>query len=54
MSKSKTSVKNTAKKKANEQPVESAPATKNRKPVAARRVAVQYTPRIPTVRCPWC
>ena len=54
MSKSKTSVKNTTTKKANEQPVESVAMTKNRKPVATRRVAVQYTPRIPTVRCPWC
>ena len=26
-----------------------------RKPVSSiRRVPVQYTPRIPTARCPWC
>ena len=54
MSKSKTSAKNTTTKKTNKQLVESVPATKNRKPVSARRVAVQYTPRIPATRCPWC
>ena len=53
MSKSKTSTKKTT-AKASEQPVAPVAATKHRKLTATRRVAVQYTPRIPTTRCPWC
>ena len=52
--------KNTTQKKTDEQPVESVAVPQQqpqakRKPVSAvRRVNVQYTPRIPTARCPWC
>ena len=35
-------------------PDDSSSGKKPRKPIAARRVNVQYTPRIPTARCPWC
>ena len=48
--------KNTTRKKA-EQPAESIVVTQQqtkRKPASARRVPVQYTPRIPTARCPGC
>ena len=57
MAKSKNTTKNTE-QKPTEQPVESVAATKQpakRKPMPAiRRVSVQYTPRIPAARCPWC
>ena len=39
-----------ADQKADEQPA----ATRRKAPAAARRVPVQYTPRIPTARCPGC
>lgn len=56
----KTTTKKTETKTAtaaNEQPVESVAVPQQqtkRKPVATRRVPVQYTPRIPTARCPGC
>ena len=55
----KATPKKTA-KKANEQPSEAtvpggSPSGKSKKPIASvRRVPVQYTPRIPAARCPWC
>lgn len=36
---------------ANEQPAATA---RKKTPAAPRRVPVQYTPRIPTARCPGC
>ena len=53
MSKSKTPTKKTT-TKASEQPIAPVATTKHRKPADTRRVAVQYTPRIPAARCPWC
>lgn len=65
MAKSKT----TTAKKTKDAPVESVavPKATGRRPVvgnqqqkkakpqtAVRRAPVQYTPRIPTARCPWC
>lgn len=56
MAKSKT----TTNKRTDEQPVESVTASQQQqqakhKPMpAVRRVPVQYTPRIPSARCPWC
>lgn len=52
MASSKTTTKKTATKK-NEKPAEPVAMAK-RKPVAIRRVPVQYTPRIPTTRCLGC
>lgn len=51
--------KNTTPKKEEkptEQPVESVavPQTKRKQVSSVRRVPVQYTPRIPSARCPWC
>lgn len=37
-----------------EQTVESVTIDKRKTPTATRRVPVHYTPRIQTVRCPWC
>jgi hypothetical protein len=59
MAKSKTSAKKTT-TKTGEQPDEYVAAketqkqNKNKKQTTIRRIAVQYTPRIPTARCPWC
>ena len=56
-----TTAKKTAPKastKTDDQPVGSVAVTqqqtKRKVPTAARRVPVQYTPRIPTARCPGC
>lgn len=61
MASSKTTTKKNATKtapKASDQPVESVAVPQQqikRKPTAAtRRAPVQYTPRIPTARCPGC
>ena len=59
MAKSKTTQKKTPTKQAPKaNPVESDAVTQQpsrRKPAAAtRRVPVQYTPRIPSARCPGC
>ena len=57
MAQSKKTEKKTATKtnrKMSEQPADSVAATKGRTFAAVRRVPVQYTPRIPTTRCPWC
>ena len=59
MAKSKTTTKKTATKQAPKaDPVESVAVPQQparRKPAAvARRVPVQYTPRIPSARCPGC
>ena len=57
MAQSKKTEKKTATKtnrKMSEQPADSVAATKSRTFAAVRRVPVQYTPRIPTTRCPWC
>ena len=60
MAKSKTTTKKTATKqppKANltaTVPDGSPSGKKRNQPAAARRVPVQYTPRIPSARCPGC
>lgn len=60
MASSKTTTKKTATKGAQkaENAVEQAAVaqqqTKRKVPAASRRVPVQYTPRIPTARCPRC
>lgn len=57
MAQSKTSVRKAPTKKSQtvtEQPAESATATSRKNLVTVRRVLVQYTPRIPAARCPWC
>ena len=69
MASSKKTTKKTETKTASEKPVESVAVAQplgsplstkgtqgqtKRKPVAPRRVPVQYTPRIPTAHCPGC
>ena len=58
MAKSKTTQKKTPTKQAPKvDPVASVAVPQQparRKPSAARRVPVQYTPRIPSARCPGC
>lgn len=53
MAKSKTTTKKTE-NKAPEQPVTVTQQPAKHRPVATRRVPVQYTPRIPSARCPGC
>ena len=55
MAKSKTTTKKTATKQT-EQPVESVAVTQQhtKRRQSARRVPVQYTPRVPSARCPGC
>ena len=57
MIQSKTAARKKA-KKTNGNPVESVAVpkqqTKRKVQTATRRIPVQYTPRIPTARCPWC
>lgn len=57
MAQSKTIAKKKA-KKTNDKTSESVAVpqqqAKRKTSTAARRVPVQYTPRIPTARCPWC
>jgi len=52
MAKSKKSQEE--KKPEAEPSVETAAVRKRPSRPQARRVAVQYTPRVPTARCPWC
>lgn len=57
MASSKTTTKKKSATKVSDEPVESVAAVQRqskRKPTATRRVPVQYTPRIPTARCPGC
>ena len=57
MASSKTTTKKKSATKVSDEPVESVAAAQRqskRKPTATRRVPVQYTPRIPTARCPGC
>ena len=55
MAASKTTTKKTATKVKEETVVPEASASgQTKRNPAARRVTVQYTPRIPTARCPWC
>lgn len=57
MASSKTTAKKTATKaspKSGEQSAEPASVARRKAPIATRRVPVQYTPRIPTARCPGC
>lgn len=56
MAQSKTTTKKaTTKAEKGAEPVAAAQQqTKRKAPVAVRRVPVQYTPRIPTTRCPGC
>ena len=56
MASSKTTTKKTATKtkQVATVPDGSPSGQTKRKPTATRRVPVQYTPRIPTARCPGC
>lgn len=57
MASSKTTTQKKPATKTSDQSVESVAAVQRqskRKPAATRRVPVQYTPRIPTARCPGC
>lgn len=54
MAKSKTTTKKTATKADPVEPVAAPQQPTKRKPAATRRVPVQYTPRIPSARCPGC
>jgi hypothetical protein len=57
MIQSKTAARKKA-KKTNDKTAESVAVpkqqTKRKVQTATRRIPVQYTPRIPTARCPWC